>query len=47
MKRTETNDRLTEPLLFQAALEIQDFLSEKNWLFAFIGGLALLRWGRR
>jgi predicted nucleotidyltransferase len=47
MKRTETSDHRTEPLLFQAALEIQEFLSERNWQFAFIGGLALLRWGRR
>jgi hypothetical protein len=41
------NNLVPEPLLFQAAREIQDFLSEKNWQFAFFGGLALLRWGRR
>ena len=41
------SEHLSEPLLFQAAREIQDFLSEKAWQFAFIGGLALLRWGRR
>jgi predicted nucleotidyltransferase len=38
---------VSEPQLYQAALEIQDFLSENGWKFAFIGGLALLRWGRR
>ena len=32
--------------LFQAALEIQGFFEQKNWQFTFIGGLALLRWGR-
>jgi predicted nucleotidyltransferase len=37
----------SEPLLFQAAREIQEFLTEKDWRFTFIGGLALLRWGRR
>ena len=36
----------SEPLLYPAALEIQNFLTEKGWQFAFIGGLALLRWGR-
>ena len=41
------SDHLSEPLLFGAAREIQDFLSEKDWQFAFIGGLALLRWGQR
>ena len=32
--------------LLQSALEIQDFLEQKNWQFAFIGGLALFRWGQ-
>jgi hypothetical protein len=41
------SDYSSEPLLFQAAREIQDFLSKNAWQFAFIGGLALLRWGRR
>jgi len=40
------SEHLSEALLFQAAQEIQDFFSEKDWQFAFIGGLALLRWGR-
>lgn len=32
--------------LFQAALEIQAFFDRRNWPFAFIGGLANLRWGQ-
>ena len=32
--------------LLQAALEIQGFFEQKNWLFTFIGGLALFRWGQ-
>jgi len=36
----------SKPLL-EAALEIQDLFEENNWQFTFIGGLALLRWGRR
>ena len=32
--------------LLQSALEIQDFFEQKNWQFAFIGGLALFRWGQ-
>lgn len=36
-----------ENKLFHAALEIQSFFEEAGWKFAFIGGLALLRWGRR
>jgi len=32
--------------LLQAALEIQEFFEQKNWQFAFIGGLALFRWGQ-
>jgi len=32
--------------LVQAALEIQSFFEQKKWQFAFIGGLALFRWGR-
>jgi len=47
MKRTKRSDDSSETLLFQAAREIQDFLSENAWPFTFIGGLALLRWGRR
>jgi hypothetical protein len=41
-KNSENNP---ETLLYQAAQEIQDFFVEKEWKFAFIGGLALLRWG--
>jgi len=31
--------------LFEAAIEIQNFLKSKKWRFCFIGGLAVLRWG--
>ena len=31
--------------LFDAALEIQQFLQERNWRFYIIGGLAVARWG--
>ena len=31
--------------LFEAGLEFQDFIKEKNWPFCFIGGLAVIRWG--
>jgi len=31
--------------LFQAGLEIQTTFNNLNWLFCFIGGLAVLRWG--
>ncbi len=31
--------------LFQAGLEIQQFLKTKKWQFCFIGGLAVIRWG--
>jgi hypothetical protein len=33
-------------ILLEAALEIQNFFEQKNWQFAFIGGLALFRWGQ-
>lgn len=32
-------------LLFEAAKEIQDFMSGQGWKFCIIGGLALQRWG--
>ena len=32
-------------LLFQAGLELQEFLQERKWPFCFIGGLAVIRWG--
>lgn len=32
-------------LLFEAGLEIQDFMHLKRWSFCFIGGLTVLRWG--
>jgi len=35
-----------EKLLFQAALEVQDFFTANGWQFAFIGGLANMRWGQ-
>ena len=47
MKRAKKNAGSSETLLFQAAREIQEFLTENGWPFAFIGGLALIRWGRR
>ena len=31
--------------LFDAALEVQEFLLKRNWRFCIIGGLAVLRWG--
>jgi hypothetical protein len=36
-----------EKMLFQAALEIQTFFADNDWQFAFIGGLANLRWGQQ
>jgi len=32
--------------LFEAALEIQQFLLERNWRFCIIGGMAVARWGQ-
>jgi hypothetical protein len=32
--------------LFEAALEVQRFFKERRWRFAFIGGLAVIRWGK-
>lgn len=31
--------------LFQAGLEIQNFMQQMSWKFCFIGGLAVIRWG--
>ena len=31
--------------LFQAGLELQQFMQEKEWSFCFIGGLVVIRWG--
>jgi hypothetical protein len=31
--------------LFQAAVDLQEFLLSRRWRFCFIGGLALQRWG--
>lgn len=31
--------------LYSAAFELQEFIEKQCWDFAFIGGLALLRWG--
>lgn len=31
--------------LYEAAIEIQAFLIERQWRFCFIGGLAVIRWG--
>ena len=31
--------------LFQAGLDFQQFIQEKEWPFCFIGGLAVIRWG--
>ncbi|MDP6357512.1 MAG: nucleotidyl transferase AbiEii/AbiGii toxin family protein [Planctomycetota bacterium] len=30
---------------FDTALEIQDFLRDREWDFCFIGGIAVIRWG--
>lgn len=32
-------------ILFNAALEIQNYFKKQKWQFCFIGGLAVLRWG--
>ncbi len=32
--------------VLQAAAQVQEFLEEQGWEFAFIGGLAVNRWGR-
>ena len=32
--------------LLEAGLEIQNFLNLKKWPFCFIGGLAVIRWGK-
>ena len=32
--------------VFAAAMEVQQFFEEKQWLFCIIGGLALGRWGQ-
>jgi hypothetical protein len=31
--------------LFEAALELQEFMNQNTWPFCFIGGLAVIRWG--
>ena len=31
--------------IFEAAAEVQGFLEARQWRFAIIGGLAVLRWG--
>lgn len=33
-------------LLFEAALELQQFLQHRKWKFCIIGGLAVVRWGQ-
>jgi hypothetical protein len=37
---------LQETSLLHAALELQNFFEEHHWKYAFIGGLANLRWGQ-
>lgn len=32
-------------LLLKAALDLQDFFTQRRWRFCIIGGIALLRWG--
>lgn len=32
--------------LFEAGLEVQRFFQERRWRFCFIGGLAVVRWGK-
>jgi hypothetical protein len=32
--------------VLQAAREVQDFLEQREWSFAFLGGIAVNRWGR-
>ncbi len=32
--------------VLQAAREVQNFLEQREWSFAFIGGIAVNRWGR-
>lgn len=31
--------------LFEAALEVQQFMQARGWPFCFIGGVAVIRWG--
>jgi hypothetical protein len=31
--------------LFEAGLEVQDFMRQHGWRFCFIGGIAVARWG--
>ncbi|GHS92886.1 hypothetical protein FACS1894139_11280 [Planctomycetales bacterium] len=38
-------DDLEKPIL-DAALEVQNFCESQQWRFAFIGALAVIRWGR-
>ena len=33
--------------VFAAALEVQQLFQERKWKFCLIGGLAVIRWGRR
>ena len=33
-------------VLFEAALEAQQFIQQRDWQFCVIGGLAVIRWGR-
>jgi hypothetical protein len=33
--------------IFQAAAEIQGYFETRQWQFAIIGGLAVLRWGQQ
>jgi hypothetical protein len=32
--------------LFEAALEVQEFIHKNHWRFCIIGGLAVVRWGQ-
>ena len=32
--------------ILRAAVELQDFLHQHKWSFCFIGGIAVLRWGK-
>jgi hypothetical protein len=44
-RATARRERAVMTPLLEAARDLQSFLEERNWRFAIIGGLALLRWG--
>jgi hypothetical protein len=45
VRATARRERAAMTPLLEAARDLQSFLEERNWRFAIIGGLAVLRWG--